>query len=198
MGFLLPFRRLPEPRSIAGHGLALHFPAMEHHEAWARLRSDSRAFLMPWEPLWPEDDLTVAAFRQRIRRYRELASSDQTYPYYIFDETGTLLGGLTLSNLRRGVAQSATLGYWIGAKFARQGHMGRALSVLLPHAFHHLQLHRVEAACLPRNTASINLLRRSGFVEEGFARSYLQINGRWEDHLLFARLASDGPPKPEA
>ena len=99
-----------------------------------------------------------------------------------------MLGALTLSNVRRGVAQMATLGYWIGAPFARQGYMTDALQALLPFAFDHLHLHRVEAACLPRNDASIALLRRAGFEQEGLARSYLKINGAWQDHLLFARL----------
>ena len=114
---------------------------------------------------------------------------DMAYPFFIFSgDEKTMLGALTLSNVRRGVAQMATLGYWIGAPFARQGYMTDALQALLPFAFDHLHLHRVEAACLPRNAASIALLRRAGFEQEGLARSYLKINGAWQDHLLFARL----------
>ncbi|MFO1034440.1 MAG: GNAT family protein [Hyphomicrobiales bacterium] len=194
MGLLDSFRRSHEPRSILGQGLMLRFPAMEDYAQWLHLRSISRDFLVPWEPSWPSDDLTLPAWRYRIRRYREMTTLDQTYPYFIFNSERRLLGGITLSNVRRGVAQTATLGYWIGEPFARQGHMARALAALLPHAFAELHLHRVEAACLPRNEASIRLLRKSGFSEEGYARAYLQINGRWEDHLLFARLAQDPAP----
>jgi ribosomal-protein-alanine N-acetyltransferase len=189
MGLLESFRRPVEPRSIVGHGLVLRFPTMEDHAAWAELRQQSRAFLEPWEPLWPADDLTAPAFRFRVRRYRELVAEDLCYPYFIFSGQRRLVGAVTLSNVRRGVSQSATLGYWIGAPFARQGLMGQALSLLLPHCFTEHGLHRVEAACLPRNEASIRLLQRSGFEREGYAKSYLQIAGEWEDHLLFARLA---------
>ncbi len=194
MGLLESFRKPHEPRGIFGQDLTLRFPAMEDFEAWTRLRSESRAFLEPWEPTWPADDLTLPAFRHRVRRYRELAGEDTCYPYFIFavGRTGgrTLVGAVTLSNVRRGVAQSATLGYWIGVPHARKGIMGRAIAMLLPHAFNDLSLHRVEAACLLRNTASVRLLEAAGFEREGFARAYLRIAGRWEDHVLFAKVAA--------
>jgi len=189
MGLLESFRKPVEPRSIFGSGLMLRFPAMEDYAAWAQLREQSRGFLEPWEPVWPADDLTLAAYRFRIRRYRDLAADDTCYPYFIFADGRRLLGAVTLTNVRRGVAQTATLGYWIGEAHARQGYMNRAIALLLPHAFTALSLHRLEAACLPRNQASIALLQRAGFEREGFAKSYLQIAGRWEDHLLFAKVA---------
>jgi ribosomal-protein-alanine N-acetyltransferase len=104
-----------------------------------------------------------------------------------------LVGAVTLSNVRRGVAQMGTLGYWVGEPFVRKGYMTAALNLMKPFAFQHLQLHRLEAACLPVNAASIALLRRCGFHEEGYARQYLKINGAWQDHLLFACLAGDAP-----
>jgi [ribosomal protein S5]-alanine N-acetyltransferase len=188
MGLLETFRRPVEPRSIFGNGVMLRFPTVDDYVAWSALRSDSRSFLQPWEPSWPADDLTLPAFRNRIRRYRELAAEDLCYPYFIYAEGRRLLGAVTLANVRRGVAQTATLGYWIGKPHAQQGHMGRALAVLMSHAFSELSLHRIEAACLPRNAASIALLKRAGFEQEGYARAYLQIAGQWEDHLLFAKL----------
>lgn len=189
MGFLEAFRRGPDQRDISGQGLLLRYPVMEDHGQWAQLRAGSRAFLEPWEPTWPDDELLAASFRHRIRRYRDLIAEDLCYPYFIF-KGDVLLGAVTLSNVRRGVAQTATLGYWIGETHSRQGHMGRALSLLLPHAFSALGLHRVEAACLPRNAASIRLLESAGFAREGHARAYLKIAGRWEDHLLFGRVAA--------
>ncbi len=187
MAFLMSFRRSSDPSALAGQGLALRFPVMEDFAQWCELRARSRAFLEPWEPRWPDDELALASFRHRIRRYRELIAEDVCYPYFILHGE-KLLGAVTLSNVRRGVAQTATLGYWIGEPHARRGHMGRALSVLLPHAFGGLNLHRVEAACLPRNAASICLLERAGFAREGQARAYLQIAGTWEDHLLFGKV----------
>ncbi|MBC8038623.1 MAG: GNAT family N-acetyltransferase [Rhizobiales bacterium] len=170
----------------------LRTPEASDYEAWADLRLASRDFLVPWEPLWPSNDLARLSFRARVRRYWRDIEDDVAYPFFIFTADGrTFLGGLTLSNVRRGVAQIATLGYWIGAPFARQGYMTGAMRLALPFAFGHLQLHRVEAACLPDNHASIALLQRQGFAREGLARRYLKINGQWQDHLLFARLGDN-------
>ncbi len=169
----------------------IRVPEVADYEQWANLRLESRDFLVPWEPVWPANDLTRPAFRIRIRQYWRDIDDDQAYPYFIFDPSGSrLYGALTLSNVRRGVAQTGTLGYWIGAPHARQGYMTAAVELILSFAFQHLALHRVEAACLPHNAASIALLERSGFEREGLARGYLRIAGVWQDHVLFAKLAS--------
>lgn len=102
-----------------------------------------------------------------------------------------LAGGITLSHVRRGVTQAATLGYWIGAPHLRRGLMSDAIAALLPFAFETLRLHRIEAAVMPANTPSRRVLERAGFTAEGVARRYLRINGRWEDHIIHARLAED-------
>jgi ribosomal-protein-alanine N-acetyltransferase len=107
------------------------------------------------------------------------------------NEDHALVGGITLANLRRGVAQAGSIGYWVGETYARQGYMTAALRALTPFAFESLRLHRLEAACIPTNAASIRLLEKSGFTREGYAREYLCINGVWADHLLFARLKED-------
>jgi ribosomal-protein-alanine N-acetyltransferase len=190
MAFLRsPFAGDPPPSLRDGHAL-IRVPDMGDFEQWAALRAESRDFLTPWEPIWPANDLTRTAFRSRIRQYWRDIDEDAAYPYFIFDASGdVLVGALTLSNVRRGVAQTATLGYWTGAPFARQGYMTSAVRLMLDFAFRHLGLHRVEAACLPHNTASIGLLRKCGFAHEGLARGYLKIAGEWRDHLLFARLS---------
>ena len=177
------------PPHLRGANVLLRAPETGDYEQWANLRMVSREFLTPWEPSWPANDLTRSAFRARIRQYWRDIDDDNAYPYFIFDCEGQrLYGALTLSNIRRGVAQTATLGYWIGAPFARQGYMSAAVKLILPFAFQHLTLHRVEASCLPGNAASIALLKRCGFEQEGLARRYLKIAGQWRDHLLFARL----------
>src|SRR5581483_1427310 len=120
--------------------------------------------------------------------------SDLAYPFFLFRAGNmTLIGGLTLANVRRGCAQAASLGYWMGAAFARKGHMTAAVRAVLPFAFETLRLHRVEAACIPGNVASVRLLEKTGFRREGFAREYLCIDGVWQDHLLYARLKHDLP-----
>jgi ribosomal-protein-alanine N-acetyltransferase len=172
----------------------LRTPQMSDQASWSALRGRSRQFLEPWEPLWAHDELTRSAFRHRVRRAWRDIEDDAAYPFLVFTQKGSLLcGGLTLSNVRRGVAQTATLGYWVGAPFARRGYMSDAVSTVLPFAFDQLGLHRLEAACLPHNEASVRLLKSTGFSQEGFARRYLKINGEWHDHLLFAILAEDRP-----
>ena len=179
---------------IAGDGIVLRSPQMGDYPAWAALREGSRAFLTPWEPTWPADDLSRSAFRQRIKRYAEDVRSDQAYPFFLFRKSDdTLVGGLALANIRRGVAQAGSLGYWVGAPYTPRGYMTAAVRALLPAAFELLRLHRVEAACIPTNIASVKLLERTGFRREGYARSYLCINGVWQDHVLYARLAGDPP-----
>jgi [ribosomal protein S5]-alanine N-acetyltransferase len=178
--------------AIAGDGVALRVPQMSDCAEWLALREASRDFLTPWEPIWPADDLTRASFRRRIRRYSEDQRNDLAYAFFIFRKRDdVLLGGLTLANIRRGCAQAASLGYWIGAPYARQGHMTAAVNTIVPFALGTLKLHRIEAACIPANVASIRLLEKTGFKREGFARQYLCINGIWQDHLLFAHLKDD-------
>jgi len=175
--------------SVVGEGVILRTPQATDHTEWAALRERSRDFLTPWEPTWPADDLSRSAFRRRIRRYAEDLRSDQSYAFLIFRSSdGRLVGGLTLANVRRGVAQAGSLGYWMGLPYIRHGHMTAAVRAVIPFAFNTLRLHRLEAACIPTNTASIRLLENAGFVREGYAREYLCINGIWQDHLLFGRL----------
>jgi len=175
--------------SVVGEGVSLRTPQVTDHAEWAALREHSREFLTPWEPTWPADDLSRSAFRRRIRRYTEDLRTDQSYAFLILRSAdGRLVGGLTLANVRRGVAQAGSLGYWMGLPYVRQGYMTAAVRAVIPFAFGTLRLHRLEAACIPTNTASIRLLENTGFVREGYAREYLCINGIWQDHLLYGRL----------
>jgi ribosomal-protein-alanine N-acetyltransferase len=172
---------------IRGPGITLRAPTMADYPAWSALRDESRAFLAPWEPSWAPDELTRAAFRRRLKRYGRDIREDVGYPFLVFRASDdVLLGGLTLAYVRRGVTQSCTLGYWMGVRHAGRGIMTAAVRTVVPFAFDTLKLHRIEAACLPSNEASIRLLEKVGFRREGYARRYLCINGDWRDHLLFA------------
>lgn len=178
--------------AIVGKEVSLRAPQMSDYPAWAALREESRAFLTPWEPTWPADDLTRSSFRRRVKRYSEDQRADLAYAFFVFrNPDDTLVGGLTLANIRRGCAQAGSLGYWMGAPYARQGYMSAAVSAVVPFAFETLKLHRIEAACIPGNVASIRLLERAAFKREGYARQYLCINGIWQDHLLYARIRGD-------
>lgn len=180
---------------ITGEGITLRTPNLADFSDWITIRADSRAFLTPWEPAWPVDDLTRGAFRRRIRRYHAEIREDHAYPFFLFRlDDGALIGGLTLSNVTRGMTQSATIGYWMGEAYASHGYMTAALKAIIPFGFDTLGLHRLEAACLPGNTASMRLLQNLGFQNEGLARGLVCINGRWQDHIVYASLATDPRP----
>jgi [ribosomal protein S5]-alanine N-acetyltransferase len=189
MGFLAGLLSQKPDVVCPGEKTLLRFPRVDDFEAWRDLRLASRRFLQPWEPVWQDDEMLLTSFRRRISHYSRLAADDLAYPFFIHAPDGnTLLGGITLSNVRRGVAQMATLGYWTGEAHANTGVMTDALSAIMRFAREDLNLHRLEAACLPANTPSIRLLSRARFEREGFARDYLKINGRWEDHVLWGRV----------
>jgi ribosomal-protein-alanine N-acetyltransferase len=178
--------------TLEGPRVLLRAPRSRDWRAWAGLRRESRDFLVPWEPSWPHDALTRRAFRRRLRFYNNEWRTGTGAAFFIFQrDDGRLVGGVTLANIRRGVAQTGSLGYWVGAQYARQGFMTEALDLVLTYAFETIGLHRVEAACLPDNAASQALLRKLGFSREGYARQYLRINGSWRDHVLYGLLRAD-------
>jgi ribosomal-protein-alanine N-acetyltransferase len=192
MTFLRTLSVGDEVQMVAGGDVFLRSPRPQDFEAWSDLRARSRDFLKPWEPLWPADDLGRGAYRRRLRRYGEERRADQSYSFFLFRTDGErLLGGLTLSGVRRGVAQCATLGYWMGEPHAGRGYMTAGVRLVLPHAFGTLKLRRIEASCLPHNARSVALLEKIGFQREGYAREYLCIDGIWQDHLLYAILKTD-------
>jgi ribosomal-protein-alanine N-acetyltransferase len=189
--FALPFFRRDLP-ALKGERVSLRVPAPGDFREWAGLRGQSRSFLEPWEPRWAADELDRTAWRQRLGRYREDFARGVAVAFFIFDNrSGELLGGITLGNIRHGVAQTGHIGYWIGERFAGKGFMVEALDLLSAYAFDTLKLHRIEAACIPGNARSIRVLEKAGFQREGVLRSYLKINGVWQDHLLYALISDD-------
>lgn len=173
---------------VEGEGVVLRPPRAGDYQAWRDLRFGSREFLQPWEPTWPADDLSRAAFRRRLLAYARDREIGVAYPFFVFRASDdALTGGITLSNIRRGVAQMGSVGYWCGQPYTRQGLTLAAVRALSDFAFRTLALHRLEAACIPDNAPSRRLLGKAGFAEEGFAQAYLKINGAWRDHVLFGR-----------
>jgi [ribosomal protein S5]-alanine N-acetyltransferase len=180
---------------LEGDTVYIRMPQASDWAQWAHLRESSRDFLVPWEPVWPADDLTKAAFGRRLRRYTQSVRQGNLYPFFVFTKRDDrLVGGITLTNVRRGTVQGCSVGYWVGESHARSGYMSDALQTSLTFAFDALGLHRVEAACLPENQPSRRLLIKSGFTEEGHAREYLKICGAWRDHVRFGILATDPRP----
>ena len=172
--------------------LTLRLPVHSDQNAWIALRRDSADFLIPWEPSWAGDHLTRRAFIHRVQWARRMQAQGAALALFMIRrDDDTLVGAVTLDHIRRGPAQSGTLGYWTGAPFARQGYMREAIGGIVHHAFAEMGLSRIEAACLPENAASRGVLEKSGFKYEGVAQSYLQINGRWRNHVLYANLRHD-------
>jgi ribosomal-protein-alanine N-acetyltransferase len=172
--------------------LTLRLPRHADFRAWTALRAASADFLTPWEPSWAHDHLSRKSFTGRVYWAQRAMSEASAVPLFILRRSDdALLGAITLDNIRRGPAQATTLGYWIGAAHARQGYMREAIEVIVHYAFRGLDLSRVEAACLPENAASRGVLEKTGFKYEGVAQSYLQINGRWRNHVLYAHLRHD-------
>jgi len=172
--------------------MMLRPPQHSDYREWVALRRESEAFLKPWEPTWSSDHLTRKAFTNRVYWAQRAVSGGTAVPLFLFRQSDQrLLGAITLDNIRRGPSQSGTLGYWVGAPYARQGFMREAIEAIVHHGFTDLDLSRIEAACLKENEASRGVLEKSGFKYEGVAQSYLQINGRWRNHVLFANLRHD-------
>jgi len=186
-----PFFRRDLP-ALKGNRVTLRLPVSSDYREWAMLRQESRRFLEPWEPRWSPDELDRSAWRQRLRRYREDFASGSAVAFFIFDNRNErLIGGITLGNIRHGVAQTGQIGYWVGERYAGQGYMFEAIGLVIPYAFDTLRLHRIEAACIPDNVRSTRVLEKAGFRREGLLRSYLRINGSWQDHYLYALIAGD-------
>jgi ribosomal-protein-alanine N-acetyltransferase len=172
--------------------MSLRLPVQSDFKSWAMLREESVEFLEPWEPSWSIDHLSRKNFNNRVYWSQKAAGDGTALPVFmILRSTGKILGAITLDNIRRGPAQVGTLGYWIGKSYSRNGFMREAIDAVVYYAFNSIDLSRVEAACLPDNLASRSVLEKSGFKYEGVAQSYLQINGRWRNHVLYACLRSD-------
>ncbi|MEM7719315.1 MAG: GNAT family protein [Pseudomonadota bacterium] len=172
--------------------MVLRPPMHVDFRPWSDLRRESAEFLQPWEPSWSADHLTRKGFVNRVYwANRSIAQGTAVPLFLIHREEGKVIGAITLDNIRRGPSQAGTIGYWIGAPHARNGYMQEALTAVVHYAFEVLDLSRLESACLPENAASRALLEKCGYKYEGVAQSYLQINGRWRNHVLYANLRGD-------
>ena len=189
---VIAIQSLLSKKKLTGKRVFLRPPKRRDALKWQKLRMSSKSFLVPWEPSWDASSCTRRAYLRYFKNSNYLANMDRAYSFLIFKiDDKTLLGGINIGNVRRGVSQSASLGYWIGAKHSRNGYMKEALKLLIPSLFVDLRLNRIEAATLEENIASKNLLKKIGFKKEGVLRKYLKINGAWRDHILYGLLEND-------
>jgi ribosomal-protein-alanine N-acetyltransferase len=189
---VIAIQSLLSKKKLTGERVFLRPPKRRDALKWQKLRISSKSFLVPWEPSWDASSCTRRAYLRYFKNSNYLANMDRAYSFLIFkSDDKTLLGGINVGNVRRGVSQSASLGYWIGEKYSRNGYMKEALKLLIPSLFVDLRLNRIEAATLEENIASKNLLKKIGFKKEGLLRKYLKINGTWRDHILYGLLEND-------
>lgn len=155
-------------------------------KAWRNVRERSREHLQPWEPKWQADTNSRWAWGVRLRAWRENWSAGRTFAFLIWQaKTHQLLGGVALSNIRRGASQTGTLGYWLDVEAVGHGYMLEAVSRVIDFARTDLQLARLDASTLPENARSRRILETCGFAEEGEAEAFLQIAGDRRKHVLY-------------
>lgn len=171
---------------LEGERVIVRPPHAQDWHAWVDVRTRDQAHLKPFEPRWPENCLSRDFFMKRIARQARDWRMNASRSFLIFERaTGALIGGVNINNLTLGASCHGALGYWIAREYEGQGLMREALSCVLRYGFEGVSLQRMNAACVPENERSAQLLARLGFQEEGFAESYMQINGVWRDHRLF-------------
>ncbi|WP_342563746.1 GNAT family protein [Paenibacillus sp. FSL R7-0345] len=172
-------------------GIYLSLLQPQDADALLELRLRNKEHHQPYEPLREADYYTQESQQLLISQRLSDSEHDRAYMFGIFQADGQLIGQITLSNLVRGVAQYADLGYFIDYAIQGKGHMTAAVRLILEYAFRALALHRVQASILLHNDASRRVLEKNGFQAEGVARRYLKINGDWQDHRTYGILADD-------
>ncbi len=171
---------------LEGERVYLRAPQWQDYDQWTSVRFTNQEFLKPYEPKWSENALSEDFFKQRLEQQNKEVRAGRGAFFLIFHrQNGTIIGGFNLNNIQYGAAHFASLGYWLDEKYLKQGYMHESAQLAIKYAFTVLRLNRLNAACLPDNEASINVLLKLGFEEEGLAKKYLQINGKFQDHRLF-------------
>lgn len=176
-------------RELPG-GLILRVRREQDAGALAAAYQRNRGHLAPWDPTRTEDFFTEAGQLAQTRELLALREVDAALPLVIA-EGDQIAGGFTLSQLVRGAFQSANVGYWLDRDHVGRGLASAALSTLVDAARDDYGLHRLQAATLLANHASQSVLTRAGFERIGVAPNYLNIAGRWQDHVLFQRILHD-------
>ena len=153
--------------------------------------TDNKAYLTPFYPVWSESFFTEKYWQSEVEVALREFIQGQSLRLLIFSQNeSTIIGIINYRNFIRGVAQFCTVGYSLAEKEQGKGHMTEALQASIDYVFGELKMHRIMANYMPHNQSSGNLLKRLGFVVEGYARDYLLINNQWQDHVLTSLINS--------
>ena len=164
---------------------------LEDAPALARLLTDNREFLAPWEPIRDPGFYTADGQREVLRALLDRCELGLTIPHVVLNQGGAVAGRITLDGIARGAFQSCGMGYWVAGPDNGRGLATAAVAELVRIAFVDLGLHRVEAGTLLHNTRSQRVLERNGFVRYGIAPAMVSIAGQWQDHVMFQRINDD-------
>jgi [ribosomal protein S5]-alanine N-acetyltransferase len=181
-------------RRVGGAPVILRPLHVKERRQWEALRAENIEWLRPWEATSPEPTAAGLSFRQLLRQFDREAGEGRLQPFVIETE-GRLVGQMHLFGIAWGSLRSASAGYWVAQSVAGQGIVPFALAAACDHAFLVLGLHRVEVNIRPENTASLRVVEKLGFREEGLRRLYLHIDGQWRDHRSFALTTEDLGPR---
>lgn len=168
--------------------LKLEHPRLEHFNQWREVRIKNQSFLKPWEPKWAIDALSKKAFEARVNQVKSGARLKSGFSYLLTHKEAGIIGGIGLHNIRFGAALTGTIGYWLSQEHNGKGYMHAALDRICQFGFHTQKLVRLESACLQQNHRSVKLLESCGFINEGIGKSYLEIDGKRQDHILFSKI----------
>src|SRR5690625_1332675 len=174
--------------TLRGAGLVLRELRRKDEREWNEIRWANRAWLAPWEYEDPRGPGHLPSFSEYVREQARSALQQVSFGWVITDG-GPILGHITLSHIAWGAVRSATIGYWVASQRAGEGIAPRAVALVTDFAFEDLGLHRIEINIRPENTASLRVVEKLGFRQEGVREQYIFIDGAWRDHQSFALVA---------
>jgi ribosomal-protein-alanine N-acetyltransferase len=181
------------PVTLADGELALRPLRLRDGAAWREVRQRNLEWLRPWDATLPvPDPETPMTFAAMVRQGNREARAGRLMPFGVFC-AGVFVGQVTVGSISWGSLRSAYIGYWVDERYAGRGIVPRAVVLVGDYCFGTLGLHRLEINIRPENTASLSVVRKLGFRNEGLRERYLHIDGRWCDHWLFAVTAEERP-----
>lgn len=180
------------PARLVEGGIVLRPLAKSDARAYKEVMTHNRAWLQPWEATSPDPRYQKPTFRELLRMLNQQGKRGASYPFAI-DVDGEFRGQLTLASVQWGSLRTATVGYWIDERVAGRGITPTAVAMAADFGFFALGLHRIQVDVRPENTASLRVVEKLGFRDEGIREAFMHIDGRWCDHRSFALVAEDIP-----